>query len=214
MLTPTIFRQYKLIPSKQSQFNSQKRMAKISIQSSRLKFPQVKCQLNKDDGEKNEDQANQPSPFESEQPQVKKTQVESLFMQELKRRGISNAVADDKRQTLTGEKYIRKAPYYDLPKSNANQPDQLKKSRALVSEGLEGLFPRASVLLQLGGSFVLGFLPLIAVVGLAFALLVMGFGDQFIHVGGRNGLNASSYVYYDPQELLNESAVDQMIPFK
>jgi hypothetical protein len=46
---------------------------------------------------------------------------------------------------------------------------QLDRSRALNSEGLEGLVPRASLLLQTGVTFVTGFVPLI---GLTIALFV------------------------------------------
>lgn len=38
---------------------------------------------------------------------------------------------------------------------------QLDRSRALAGEGLEGLIPRGSQLLQLGGSFFLAFVPFI-----------------------------------------------------
>eukprot|EP01023_Acetabularia_acetabulum_P006227 TRINITY_DN12603_c0_g1_i12.p2 TRINITY_DN12603_c0_g1~~TRINITY_DN12603_c0_g1_i12.p2 ORF type:complete len:200 (-),score=21.03 TRINITY_DN12603_c0_g1_i12:2297-2896(-) len=146
-------------------------------------------------------------------PQKDENKVESLFMQELKKRGIQN-MSDVESTSQQNQQQNQRAPYQDLPKQSSSQSGQLNKSRALVSEGLEGLIPRATVLLKLGGQFIVGFLPLIVVVGLAFAFLVIGFGDQFIHIGGRNGVNASSYVYYDPDELLSESTYDPMVPLR
>jgi hypothetical protein len=59
------------------------------------------------------------------------------------------------------------------PETSTAQPEsqtpQLDRSRALNSEGLEGLVPRASLLLQTGAMFVTGFFPLI---GLTIALFV------------------------------------------
>jgi hypothetical protein len=50
---------------------------------------------------------------------------------------------------------------------------QLDRSRALNSEGLEGLIPRATLLLQTGGTFFLGFLPLILVASALFVGMYM-----------------------------------------
>lgn len=60
------------------------------------------------------------------------------------------------------------------PPPMANEPSetpQLDRSRQLNSEGLEGLIPRAKILIQLGGTFFLGFLPFIAIVAGLFGAL-------------------------------------------
>ena len=80
-----------------------------------------------------------------------KESTESLFVRELKRRGLET------NQVSAGEEV---AP----TSAEAAQPlttPQLAKSRALAYEGLEGLLPRAKELVKLGGSFFLGFGPLI-----------------------------------------------------
>eukprot|EP00303_Exanthemachrysis_gayraliae_P007232 CAMPEP_0205998660 /NCGR_PEP_ID=MMETSP1464-20131121/368_1 /ASSEMBLY_ACC=CAM_ASM_001124 /TAXON_ID=119497 /ORGANISM="Exanthemachrysis gayraliae, Strain RCC1523" /LENGTH=130 /DNA_ID=CAMNT_0053371811 /DNA_START=20 /DNA_END=412 /DNA_ORIENTATION=+ len=64
-------------------------------------------------------------------------------------------------------------------------PPQLARSRALASEGLEGLPARASQLLQLGATFWLG-LPALAAIIASLALvgsLYATLGDRFIHAG-------------------------------
>lgn len=63
---------------------------------------------------------------------------------------------------------------------------QLARSRALQSEGLEGLIPRARALLTLGTTFFLSFGPLIAAVIVFTGGIFVFFGDAFVH-GGRPG---------------------------
>ncbi|KAK9822666.1 hypothetical protein WJX81_006478 [Elliptochloris bilobata] len=130
---------------------------------------------------------------------VGKESTESLFVRELKRRGLESnqvsAAAD--------------AP----PSTEANQPltpPQLAKSRALACEGLEGLLPRAQELVKLGGSFFLGFGPLILLLVLLSAGTYAVLGNSFIH-GGR-----SSYTpRVDPYELLaHPSTRDPMVPLR
>ena len=48
---------------------------------------------------------------------------------------------------------------------------QLDRSRALNSEGLEGLIPRATLLIQTGGSFFLAFLPFMLIASILFTIL-------------------------------------------
>ena len=74
---------------------------------------------------------------------------------------------------------------------------QLDKSRALQSEGLEGLPDRARELLTLGSTFFLAFLPLGTVVAVIFATLAFGLGDSFVRQGG-----SAPPPYVDPDELL------------
>ncbi|KAG2491112.1 hypothetical protein HYH03_010556 [Edaphochlamys debaryana] len=87
---------------------------------------------------------------------------------------------------------------------------QRQKSMDLVNEGLEGLFPRAKVLLQLGGSIFLAFVPFMLVISALFSGLYFMFGDSFVH-GGRVG---SAPTYIDPEKLLSEQTVDQFVPFE
>eukprot|EP00775_Hariotina_reticulata_P001327 gene1327-1671_t len=82
---------------------------------------------------------------------------------------------------------------------------------AMVNEGLEGLIPRASELLKLGGSIFLAFAPFILAISLMFGGIYYVFGDQFVHGGGaRSGPPA----YVDPERLLSEPTVDPYIPFQ
>ena len=79
----------------------------------------------------------------------------------------------------------------------------------MSSEGLEGLLPRASVLLQLGVSSFLAFGPFIVAVVLSFAAIYAVFGDNFIHTGRPS---PSPPPYYDAEELLREPSYDPMVP--
>jgi hypothetical protein len=96
-------------------------------------------------------------------------ELETSFAQELKRRGIDSP--SDSEQPGTGPKVPgRSGATVEDPSASLTE-DQLKKSRALSSEGLEGLLPRASMLVRVGGTFFLGFLPFILVVSLLFSAL-------------------------------------------
>lgn len=80
-------------------------------------------------------------------------------------------------------------------------PPQLARSRALASEGLEGLPSRASQLLQLGATFWIGpVAALVFAVSLAaFAALYLSLGDRFLH-GGRPAGRAPAGLYTDASE--------------
>ena len=80
-----------------------------------------------------------------------KESTESLFVRELKRRGLET------NQVSAAEEGAPSSADAAKPLT----PPQLAKSRALAYEGLEGLLPRAKELVKLGGSFFLGFGPLI-----------------------------------------------------
>lgn len=139
-----------------------------------------------------------------------------MFAKELERRQkmAKASAAEDSPSTSTEKPAAQPAAaasepprqaYKDAPSSTP----QLDKGRALSSEGLEGLIPRARILLQLGVTFFLGFLPFIAVVGGLFGALYFGFGDQFIH-GGEASQSVPAYV--DPYALLLENYNDPYYP--
>jgi hypothetical protein len=128
--------------------------------------------------------------------------LDEMFKKELEKRRI-NSVDDikDKPNTTT----TTPPPMFQ----NDPTEDQLERSRKLNSEGLEGLIPRASALVQLGLSFFLAFGPFIIAVILASTAIYAIFGDNFVHGGTPS---ASGPPQYDPLELLNEPTVDPMIP--
>lgn len=104
-----------------------------------------------------------------------------MFKKELERRQISSVddIPDQpSTSTRTGttpqspfEQRRSATPPPSFAGRNDEVPPQLQKSRELNSEGLEGLFPRASALLQLGVSFFLAFGPFIVAVVLAFGAI-------------------------------------------
>ncbi|EFJ53012.1 hypothetical protein VOLCADRAFT_85849 [Volvox carteri f. nagariensis] len=96
------------------------------------------------------------------------------------------------------------------PKAADAEGDQRQKSMDLVNEGLEGLIPRAKVLLQLGGSVFLGFLPFMIVFSLLFTGVYSVFGTNFVH-GGREMMSPPTYI--DPERLLSEPTVDPYVPY-
>lgn len=94
-----------------------------------------------------------------------------MFAKELARRQQIN-----KESAVEGSqsKAAEAPPAATAPPPQFNEPSQtpqLDRSRDLNSEGLEGLIPRAKLLLQVGGTFFLGFLPFIAIVGGLFGAL-------------------------------------------
>mmetsp|Transcript_10728 Transcript_10728/g.66154 ORF Transcript_10728/g.66154 Transcript_10728/m.66154 type:complete len:190 (+) Transcript_10728:2279-2848(+) len=99
----------------------------------------------------------------------------------------------------------------DVPKVRvrADVSGQLERSRALQSEGLEGLPNRGSQLLQLGGVSVLAFAPTAAILTGAFLVAYLLFGDAFVHTGVP--LEGPS-TYLDPDVLLQEPTVDPYVP--
>lgn len=100
----------------------------------------------------------------------------------------------------------RNAVSTDLEKSLLNQRE---RSMSLNSEGLEGLFPRAKVLLTLGGTFFLAFWPLILVTIASFAALYLYFGPTFVH-DGQDHVALPQYI--DPYTLLEDERISQTAP--
>ncbi|KAJ0009694.1 hypothetical protein Pint_33625 [Pistacia integerrima] len=145
---------------------------------------------------------------------------ESLFMKELKRRGMTpTSLLEDTKRTdygLDGETKLREeersfskrnAVSAKLDKSLSNQRE---RSMALNSEGLEGLIPRAKLLLTLGGTFFLGFWPLILITVASFSALYLYFGPTFVHDGSQTPISPPQYV--DPYALLEDERISQIAP--
>ena len=95
-------------------------------------------------------------------------EVESAFAKELRTRGISSP--DDIKEERSNTRTQQAAP--NRKDADAKQDmAQLERSRKLNSEGIEGLFPRASVLLRIGVTFFLGFWPIgLLIAGIFFGL--------------------------------------------
>lgn len=145
---------------------------------------------------------------------------ESLFMKELKRRGMTptsllensswtDSGLDDK--TKLREEDIgfsrRNTVSTEIDKSLANQRE---RSTALNSEGLEGLIPRAKLLLTLGGTFFFGFWPLILVTVGFFSALYFYFGPTFVHDASNAPMSPPQYV--DPYALLEDERISEIAP--
>ncbi|GMH37303.1 hypothetical protein BSKO_05176 [Bryopsis sp. KO-2023] len=128
--------------------------------------------------------------------------TESLFAKELEKRGMSG----DNWSSQDEEPEVR---WRESPNDN-EYDDQFSKARALGSEGLEGLIPRAKELLKLGAAFSLAFGPAIAAIAGFAAALYLVFGDSLVH-GGRPGLEPPQYI--DPYELLEAESQIPMVPF-
>lgn len=105
---------------------------------------------------------------ESTTLQLVPAEVESLFAKELAKRGISSSSVDDDGAALESSGRSVPPPQLAQQKAAPSDTPQLEKSRALNSEGLEGLIPRASELIRLGGGFFLGFVPFILLVSMLF----------------------------------------------
>ncbi|BBN06392.1 hypothetical protein MPTK1_3g20740 [Marchantia polymorpha subsp. ruderalis] len=149
--------------------------------------------------------------------------VETLFMKELRRRGISS---DGKGSTGTETRTKSDDDNVGGPGSSergwsqqggsktksssqwtaAETDDQLKRSRALNSEGLEGLIPRATELLKLGGSFWIVFWPLILASLATFITLYVYFGANFLHTGS-SIYPGGRPPYVEPYQLLEEETI-------
>ncbi|CAN4107820.1 unnamed protein product [Withania somnifera] len=144
---------------------------------------------------------------------------ESLFMKELRRRGMNptslleetktNIKEDEETNSREedGGFYRRNALSTDSGRNLTNQREQ---SMALNSEGLEGLLPRAKLLLTLGGTFFLAFWPLILVTIAAFLALYLYFGPSFVHYASNRLADPPPYV--DPYVLLEEERMSQTAP--
>lgn len=132
-----------------------------------------------------------------------------MFQKELEKRGIEDVKdldALEETKQSTSQRVTTPPPSF---RDDYDVPPQLQMSRELNSEGLEGLIPRATQLVQLGVSFFLAFGPFILAVIVAFAAVNAVFGDLFIHGGSPS---VSPPPQYDPNELLSEPTVDPMIP--
>ncbi|GKV19776.1 hypothetical protein SLEP1_g29995 [Rubroshorea leprosula] len=145
---------------------------------------------------------------------------ESLFMQELRKRGMTPAslLEDAKRgnygldeEMKVGEEggsfSKRNAVSTDYERNLSNQREQ---SMQLNSEGLEGLIPRAKLLLSLGGTFFLAFWPLILLTVAFFSATYLYFGSSFIHDG--NNMPSTPPQYVDPYALLEDERISPTAP--
>ncbi|KAL4581086.1 hypothetical protein LXL04_017295 [Taraxacum kok-saghyz] len=142
--------------------------------------------------------------------------TESLFMKELKRRGMTpTSLLEETRSTPENIIYKeedggfsnRNAVSTDLEKTLSNQRD---RSMALNSEGLEGLIPRAKLLLTLGGTYFLAFWPLIFVTVASFSAVYIYFGPKFVHDANTRQVYLPQYV--DPYALLEDERISQTAP--
>ncbi|XP_021892390.1 uncharacterized protein LOC110810495 [Carica papaya] len=145
---------------------------------------------------------------------------ESLFMKELKRRGMTptSLLEDAKRNTYEvdgGTKVGEETSSF--PKRNAvstefdpSLSNQRERSMALNSEGLEGLVPRAKLLVTLGGTFFLGFWPLIVLTVSFFSALYLYFGPAFVHDASNTPSAPPQYI--DPYALLEDERISQAAP--
>ncbi|KAL9317334.1 hypothetical protein ACSQ67_013851 [Phaseolus vulgaris] len=145
---------------------------------------------------------------------------ESLFMKELKRRGMTpTSLLDDYQQSnyeLDEEVYVneedRGFPKRKFVSTNVERSldNQRERSMALNSEGLEGLIPRAKLLLTIGGTFFLGFGPLILIIVATFSALYFYFGPTFVHDASKMAISPPQYV--DPYALLEDERISQIAP--
>ncbi|EPS68323.1 hypothetical protein M569_06449, partial [Genlisea aurea] len=138
---------------------------------------------------------------------------ESLFMKELRRRGITpTSLLDEKKISTEDAKFREEDGGWGYSRRRGSTTDadpnlskQLETSRALNSEGLEGLIPRARLLLSLGATFFLGFWPLILVTVASFSALYLYFGSEFVHIGSNTSVPPPQYV--DPYTLLEDEKI-------
>ncbi|PRQ22233.1 hypothetical protein RchiOBHm_Chr6g0248001 [Rosa chinensis] len=142
---------------------------------------------------------------------------ESLFMKELRRRGMSpTSLLEEAERTERGINdergkgdrgfSNRNAVSTEVEKSLANQRE---RSMQLNSEGLEGLIPRGRLLLTLGGTFFLAFWPFMVISVALFSALYFYFGPTFIH-DANNRISPPQYI--DPYELLEDDRISQIAP--
>ncbi|XP_059647912.1 uncharacterized protein LOC132294172 [Cornus florida] len=144
---------------------------------------------------------------------------ESLFMKELRRRGMTptSLLEESNRSIYRDEEIKLKEEDGGFSKRNAvstdtgkNLTNQRELSMALNSEGLEGLVPRAKLLVTLGGTFFLAFGPLILVTVAFFSALYLYFGPTFVHDASRTPIAPPQYI--DPYALLEDERISQISP--
>ncbi|KAL5714828.1 hypothetical protein ACHQM5_016735 [Ranunculus cassubicifolius] len=187
------------VPEKKfAKFHSHRRLRDFGVKRIR-----VSCAVQEGDSKKN-----------GEEP------PESLFMKELRRRGMTptSLLEESKKNIYETDEEMetrvkndenvfskRSAVSTDIEKELSNQRE---RSLALNSEGLEGLIPRAKLLLTLGGTFFLAFGPLILTTVAVFSALYLYFGPTFIHDG--TDISISPPPYIDPYSLLEEDRLTQI----
>ncbi|XP_047980409.1 uncharacterized protein LOC125222049 [Salvia hispanica] len=146
---------------------------------------------------------------------------ESLFMKELRRRGMTpTSLLEEKNTGVVRDeemKFREEDGGWGYSRRNGtttgaetNLTGQRETSMALNSEGLEGLIPRGKLLLTLGGTFFLTFWPLILVNIALFLALYLYFGTEFVHDGRDHPIAPPPYV--DPYELLEEERMYKTAP--
>ncbi|XP_022942491.1 uncharacterized protein LOC111447509 isoform X3 [Cucurbita moschata] len=143
---------------------------------------------------------------------------ESLFMKELKKRGIApTSLLEDTNSTEFELGVEATGGSLDLSGTSAvstevskSLSNQMERSMQLNSEGLEGLIPRAKLLLTLGGTFFLGFWPLIVITVSLFFALYFFFGSSFVHDGTQTPPSPPPYVY--PYAPLEDERISQIAP--
>ncbi|XWS63028.1 hypothetical protein CRYUN_Cryun06bG0061500 [Craigia yunnanensis] len=146
--------------------------------------------------------------------------TESMFMKELKRRGMTptSSFEDAKKANYgldeemkvgeeAGSFSKKNAVSTEFEKSLSNQRE---RSMELNSEGLEGLVPRAKLLLTTGGTFFLSFWPLILSTIAFFSALYLYFGTSFIHDASKTPISPPQYI--DPYVLLEDERISQTAP--
>lgn len=169
----------------------------------------LRCRLREDGGESNGE----------ERP-------ESLFMKELKRRGINPTSLLEEGDgggsigSMESEEESRGGRDERIGRTKRNgvasaEPDmavsnQRERSMSLNSEGLEGLIPRAKLLLTIGGTFFLGFWPLILITLGLFLALYIYLGPSFVHDASKVPVLPPPYI--DPYTLLEDERLSQVTP--
>ncbi|KAG1341855.1 hypothetical protein COCNU_05G000840 [Cocos nucifera] len=152
---------------------------------------------------------------------------ESLFMKELRRRGMTpTSLLEESNRGSSYELGEKEMELEDGGRGRSRGQmnrngvtsvefekgisDQRKRSMALNSEGLEGLVPRAKLLLTIGGTFFWGFWPLILITVAFFAALYFYFGPSFVHDASNMPVSPPPYV--DPYTLLEDERLSQVVP--
>ncbi|XP_076938290.1 uncharacterized protein LOC143606400 [Bidens hawaiensis] len=157
----------------------------LKSRSNSIRINRVSCKAQDNDDNNNEIN-------KGEEP------TESLFMKELKRRGMTPTSLLEKDESII---------YADIEEKLSNQRE---RSVALNSEGLEGLIPRGKLLLTLGGTFFLAFWPLILVTVASFSAIYLYFGPKFVHDASTRQVYIPPYV--DPYELLEDQRISETAP--
>ncbi|KAJ6799765.1 uncharacterized protein M6B38_203460 [Iris pallida] len=152
---------------------------------------------------------------------------ESMFMKELRRRGMTptslleeanrgglfeSGEKEEGKEMRVGEGKEENKKRNGVASAEVDKgtADQRVRSMALNSEGLEGLIPRAKVLLTIGGTFFIGFWPLILITFVVFAAVYSYFGPSFVHDGSKTQLSPPPYV--DPYALLEDERITPIAP--